>query len=96
LSPITAEWIFEWDEKKAALNVRKHGIPFRSATRVFLDQNRLEWAGTRRPYGEPRWIAIGLVEGLEIAVAYTLRGDTIRLISARKAERYEREDYWNR
>jgi uncharacterized DUF497 family protein len=87
---------FEWDEKKAALNERKHGVPFLFATRVFLDQNRLEWADTRTPYGEPRWIAIGLVEGFEIAVAYTLRGDTIRLISARKAERHEREDYWNR
>ena len=87
---------FEWDEEKAALNERKHGVPFPFATRVFLDENRLEWADTRRRYGEPRWITIGLIEGFEIAVAYTLRGDTIRLISARKAERHEREDYWNR
>lgn len=41
-------------------------------------------------------VTIGLVEGFEIAVAYRLRGDTVRLISARKAERHEREDYWNR
>jgi uncharacterized DUF497 family protein len=87
---------FEWDEKKAALNERKHGVPFLFATRVFLDQNRLEWADTRGPYGESRWITIGLVEGFEIAVAYALHGDTIRLISARKAERHERENYWNR
>ena len=87
---------FEWDEEKATLNKRKHGIPFRFATRVFLDENRLEWIDTRRQYGEPRWITIGLIEGIEIAVAYTLRGQTIRLISARKAERHEREDYWKR
>jgi uncharacterized protein len=87
---------FEWDEEKATLNERKHGVPFPFATRVFLDENRLEWMDTRRQYGEPRWIAIGLIESVEIAVAYTLRGETIRLISARKAERHEREDYWKR
>ncbi|MGA3076470.1 MAG: BrnT family toxin [Bryobacteraceae bacterium] len=87
---------FEWDEKKAALNERKHAVSFLFATRVFLDPNRLEWADTRSPYGEPRWVSVGLVGGFEIAVTYTVRGDTIRLISARKAERHEREDYWNR
>ena len=87
---------FEWDEEKATLNERKYGVPFPFATRVFLDENRVEWIDTRRQYGEPRWITIGLIEGIEIAVAYTLRGETIRLISARKAERHEREDYWKR
>ena len=86
---------FEWDEGKAALNERKHGIPFPFAARVFLDENRLEWADTRRQYEEPRWITVGLIEGFEIAVAYTMRGKTIRQISARKAGRHEREDYWN-
>jgi uncharacterized DUF497 family protein len=87
---------FEWDEEKATLNERKHGVPFPFATRVFLDENRLEGIDTRRQYGEPRWITIGLIESVEIAVAYTVRGETIRLISARKAERHEREDYWKR
>ncbi len=87
---------FEWDEEKAALNEKKHGVPFPFATRVFLDENRLEWADTRQPYGEPRWITVGLIEGFEITVAFALRGDAIRLISARKATRHEREDYWNR
>ena len=66
---------FEWDEQKAALNERKHGIPFPYATRVFLDPHRLEWADTRGSYRELRWITIGLVEGFEIAVAYTMRGN---------------------
>ena len=87
---------FEWDQKKAVLNERKHGVPFPFATRVFLDENRLEWTDTRRYQGEQRWITIGLIEDLEIIVAYTLRAGAIRLISARKAERHEREDYWNR
>jgi uncharacterized DUF497 family protein len=87
---------FEWDAEKAALNSRKHDVPFPFATRVFLDPNRMEWVDKRRNYGEPRWIAVGLVDGIEITVAFTMRGDAIRLISARKAERNEREDYWNR
>ena len=87
---------FEWDEEKAVRNERKHGVPFPFAARVFLDENRLEWADTRLPYGEPRWITIGLIDGFEIDVVFTLRGKTIRLISARKADRREREDYWNR
>jgi uncharacterized DUF497 family protein len=86
---------FEWDEQKAARNARKHAVSFRFAARVFLDPRRLEWADNRAPYGEPRWITIGLVEGFEIAVVYALRGETVRLISARKAQRHEREDYWN-
>ena len=75
---------FEWDGEKAARNEQKHGVPFAFAARVFLDENRLEWADTRGHYGEPRWITIGLIEGFEIAVAYTLRGGVIRLISASK------------
>jgi uncharacterized protein len=86
---------FEWDAEKALRNIRKHDVPFRLATRVFLDPNRLEWADARRPYGEPRWVTIGLVEGIELTVVYSVRGDAIRIISARKAERHEREDYWN-
>jgi hypothetical protein len=54
---------FEWDEDKAILNEKKHGVPFPFAARVFLDPNRLEWADTRRDYGEARWITLGLIEG---------------------------------
>ena len=58
---------FEWDEEKATLNERKHGVPFPFATRVFLDENRLEWTDTRRQYGDPRWITIGLIESVGTA-----------------------------
>lgn len=85
---------FEWDEKKAAVNFRKHGVPFPFATGVFLDENRLEWKDDRGTFGEQRWITVGLVDGIEITVAFTIRGRVTRLISARKAERHEREDYY--
>jgi len=88
IASIVATFVRSWSQSD--------GVPFPFATRIFLDENRLEWIDTRRQYGEPRWITVGLIEGIEITVAYTLRGETIRLISARKAERHEREDYWKR
>lgn len=85
---------FEWDPDKARTNLDKHGVPFDEALAVFLDANRLESYDGREDYGEDRFITIGLVEDFELAVAYTLRGDTIRIISARKATRHEQHDYW--
>lgn len=48
---------FEWDEEKADHNEQKHGISFPFATRVFLDENRLEWADTRREYGGASFVS---------------------------------------
>lgn len=85
---------FEWDEDKAAVNRIKHGVPFDEALAVFLDVNRLDRYDGREDYGEDRFLTIGLVDGFELAIAYTLRSDTIRIISARKATRHEQTDYW--
>lgn len=87
---------FEWDPRKAEANLRKHGVPFRFAVGVFLDENRLERLDTSEDYGEDRWITVGLAGEFELTVAYTLRDERVRIISARKADRYEREAYWNR
>ena len=84
---------FEWEEAKARSNLRKHGISFELAVRVFADECRMERLDGCRS-DEERWITTGLVEGTEMVIAYTLRGDVVRLISARRAERYEREEYW--
>jgi uncharacterized DUF497 family protein len=85
--------IFEWDERKAAHNLTKHGVPFEYAARVFLDRRRLEAEDTRRAYGELRWLTLGKIEGRLFAVAYTRRGEMIRLISARKASEREQRRY---
>jgi uncharacterized protein len=87
---------FEWDSRKAENNERKHGVPFPFAARVFFDEHRLERPDRSADYDEDRWITIGLVDEFEIVVAYTMREEVIRMISARKADRYEREEYWNR
>jgi uncharacterized DUF497 family protein len=86
---------FEWDARKAKSNERKHGIPFEAATLVFEDDDRIDRVEFESSE-EQRWVAIGLVDGFEVYVVYTLRGRIIRLISARKASRHEREEYWNR
>lgn len=87
---------FEWDEKKNLINIRKHGIDFRDAVEIF-EHLMLEWEqdGAQAEYGEMRINAIGLIQGLEVFAVYTERdeGQTIRLISVRQANRYEREEY---
>ena len=85
--------LFEWDDRKAAHNVAKHGVPFEYAVRVFLDPHRLDGGDTRRDYSEQRWLTLGKIEGRLFAVAYTPRGKVIRLISARKANEREQRKY---
>jgi uncharacterized protein len=84
---------FEWDSRKAAQNIEKHGVPFEYAVRVFLDLHRLDTEDDRRDYGEERRLTVGSIEGRLFAVAYTLRGRLVRLISARKANQREQRQY---
>lgn len=83
---------FEWDSAKERLNLRKHGINFRTAARVFLDPYMLEFEDLY-PEGELRFNAIGFVDDRMLFVAYTMRGDTVRIISARGAEPHEKRTY---
>lgn len=85
---------FEWDDEKAASNLIKHRVSFALAVRAFYDPNRLECHDVREDYGEDRFLTIGIVGTLELAVTYTMRDDTVRIISARKVEPHEQRDYW--
>jgi uncharacterized DUF497 family protein len=85
---------FIWDEKKAATNLRKHGIEFPFAVRVFQSAVQAEWIDDREDYGEERWNIVGFVDGLALLVTYTLRGEDIRILSARRTTKYEQEKYW--
>jgi uncharacterized protein len=85
---------FSWDDKKDRANQRKHGISFSLASLVFSDENRMEQVD-ENSLDEERLITIGLIDGQEIVVVYTMRDGITRLISARGADRYEREDYWH-
>ena len=85
---------FEWDEEKAAANLRKHGIDFRDAARVFDDEYRKEYYDVAHSDKEDRFNIIGLVDDV-LFVVYTERRDIIRMISARPATRHERRLYYD-
>ena len=84
----------EWDTDKATRNLKKHGVSFEDAELVFYDSGRVETYDGHEDYGEDRWATIGLVYSAVLYVVYTVRDeDTIRLISARKANADERKQY---
>ncbi len=70
----------------------KHGIDFRDVVRIF-ERPVLEKTDRRRDYGEERIAAVGIAMGLGLYVVYTIRGGKRRIISARRANRHEREAY---
>jgi len=84
---------FEWDEQKNLINIEKHGIDFEDAISIFLGST-LEAADDRFDYGEARVVAYGKTNGHVLAVVYTMRGDSCRIISARKANKDERNAYY--
>jgi len=85
---------FEWNAEKALANWRKHRVTFEQAVKAFHDHLAVEQFDEREDYGEERINLIGMCEGVLLHVTYTERGERIRLISARKAERHERAYYY--
>ena len=85
---------FEWDETKAALNVRKHRVTFTDAASVFLDALAYTFADPDHSVGELRMLTFGVSQaGRLLTVIHTERGRAIRIISARAATRHERKIY---
>ncbi|MGO9743715.1 MAG: BrnT family toxin [Roseiarcus sp.] len=84
---------FPWDERKVASNVVAHGVTFDAARDMFTDPFAIEQLDDRENYGEDRFTIIGMARGRVLFVAYTMRGESIRIISARGAEPYERREY---
>jgi len=85
---------YEWDTAKAAENRRKHGIDFVDSIAAIEDPNRLEEIDTRE-HEEERIRVIGMAAGNVLFVITTLRSDrTCRIISARRATRYEQDRYY--
>ena len=85
--------IIEWDDAKAEINYKKHGIRFRIAARVFLDDNRIDYFDELHSDFEERWKVIGKVRDV-LAVIYTERVEKIRIISARYATKEEEDEYY--
>jgi hypothetical protein len=85
---------FEWDNAKAARNYRDHGVTFDQAVKAVSDPFAIEMIDEREDYGEERINLLGMCDGTLLHVTYTERGERIRVISARRAERHEQDEYY--
>ena len=85
---------FEWDEAKARINQRKHGISFIKATEVFSDEHSSCVHDPDHSDDEDRYLLFGVSsEGNHLVVSFNERSETIRIISARQMTRQERNAY---
>ena len=85
---------FDWNPEKEVRNRRKHGVSFREAATVFGDPLSITFPDPDHSKEEERHITIGMSQqGRILVVAHTEEGDTVRIISARRATRRERRFY---
>jgi uncharacterized protein len=86
--------MFTWDEAKRRANLRKHGIDLVDAPKIFQGLT-FTAEDDREAYGERRFLTLGLLEDQVVSVAHTERRDGIRIISIRKATKYEARFYFS-
>ena len=85
---------FRWDPAKARRNLQKHGVSFEEAASVFMDPLSVTISDPDHSYDEERFVLLGLSQHNRLLiVVHTETGDTIRIISAREADRQERRQY---
>ena len=90
---------FAWDADKASRNFEKHGVSFEEAQTVFLDENALRFSDPDHSVDEDRFLMLGISFHLRVLVVchcFRESDSVIRIISARKANRLEEADYWDR
>ena len=88
---------FTWDDRKNIANIKKHGVGFAEAARVYFDPERLElFDGTHTTMSEERWVIIGNVNMKILFVVVVVRqaDNLIRIISARRATKKEQKEYY--
>jgi len=91
-----SESTFEWNSRKASENKQKHGVSFEEAKTAFLDENARLIPDPEHSDDEDRFVLLGLSIQLRLLLVchcFRERGDVIRIISARKADRSERRQY---
>jgi uncharacterized DUF497 family protein len=86
----------EYDSEKNQRNIDERGLPFDLAEFVLADPNVVIKHDLRKDYGESRFIAYGLVEGLRLRFCYTLRGRKIRVISLHQVHKKTWEKYYGK
>ena len=85
---------YEWDDRKRKSNIKNHGIDFVNAPMIF-NSYTLTIEDDRYDYGEERLITFGILEGRIVVVVHTENDDSIRIISIRKATKYEEKEYFS-
>jgi uncharacterized DUF497 family protein len=84
----------EWDDRKAAANLKKHEVSLEEASTVFRDPLSATGADPDHSVGEQRWVTFGVSDaGRLLVVIHTDRRDCVRIISARRATNSERRIY---
>lgn len=85
---------FEWDNKKAAMNLKKHGVSFQEAASVFGDPLAMTFHDPDHSIGEHRLLTFGTTRtGKLVIVSHTETNGSMRIISARSVEKQERKIY---
>jgi hypothetical protein len=84
---------FEWDDRKAERNKRKHKVGFTTARRAFDDEHAIDELDTSDDYGEDRYVLLGAVDSRVLHITYVERAGRRRFISARKAMQHEQLRY---
>jgi uncharacterized protein len=87
---------FSWDDRKAALNLRKHGVSFEDASTVFFDENAKEFFDPDHSADEDRFLMLGFdcrLRLLVVSYSFDNQGRQIRIISARKATTKEKGEF---
>lgn len=82
---------FEFDPAKSELNRAKHGVDLIEAQKLWADPHMIEGPGQSAT--EPRWLAVGVIDGIHWTACFTHRGERIRIIECRRARREERDVY---
>jgi uncharacterized DUF497 family protein len=85
--------MFAWDEAKRRLTLRKHGIDFADADKIFRGLT-FTAEDDREIYGERRYLTLGPLDDQVVSVTHTERGEEIRIISIRKATKHEARFYF--
>ncbi|HHL19318.1 MAG TPA: BrnT family toxin [Thiothrix sp.] len=90
---------FEWDKKKATVNIKKHGVSFEEAQTAFHDEYAIQFFDPDHSENEDRYILLGAslkLKTLIVCHCYREEETVIRIISARKADNDETHAYWSK
>jgi hypothetical protein len=90
---------FEWDKKKAASNLKKHGVSFDEARSVFYDEQAIQFYDPEHSEDEDRFILLGTsykLKTLVVCHCFREQETKVRIISARKADNEEAQVYWSK